>query len=74
MIVIVKEFGKFILLIEIKKNWFVDLYGVYMNGMLVFMMIIKFIGNKFKYKVIGVLIILVVGLKWVGKLGSELYN
>ncbi|MGY0290771.1 Cas9 endonuclease PAM-interacting domain-containing protein [Limosilactobacillus fermentum] len=53
-IVTAKESGKLTSPIGIKKNRPVDLYGAYTNGTSAFMTIIKFTGNKPKYKVIGV--------------------
>lgn len=73
-IVTAKESGKLTSPIEIKKNRPVDLYGAYTNGTSAFMTIIKFTGNKPKYKVIGVPTTSAVGLKRVGKPGSESYN
>ncbi|WP_322191887.1 type II CRISPR RNA-guided endonuclease Cas9 [Limosilactobacillus fermentum] len=73
-IVTAKESGKLTSPIEIKKKRPVDLYGAYTNGTSAFMTIIKFTGNKPKYKVIGVPTTSAVGLKRVGKPGSESYN
>lgn len=73
-IVTAKESGKLTSPIEIKKKRPVDLYGAYTNGTSAFMTIIKFTGNKPKYKVIGAPTTSAVGLKRVGKPGSESYN
>ena len=73
-IVTAKGSGKLTSPIEIKKNRLVDLYGAYTNGTSAFMTIIKFTGNKPKYKVIGIPTTSAASLKPAGKPGSESYN